>query len=171
MSAGAWISEDGTYRYDLRRSWTQLLDTTGTVCWVMLNPSTADAHTDDATIRRCIAFSKRSGFSGLVVVNLFAYRATDPKRLRLVTDPVGPDNDRVAGFWIRHLPCIAAWGSWGAKHYVQPRVEWFLEQARFSPKPVQCLGITQEQQPRHPLYVAAQTDLEPLNVERLRAAS
>jgi hypothetical protein len=53
----------------------------GVVNFIMLNPSTADDVFDDATIRRCVGFAKRWGFSGLVVTNLFAYRATQPTDL------------------------------------------------------------------------------------------
>jgi len=65
------------YRYTLRRQWNA--QKRGTLNWVMLNPSMADDIFDDPTIRKCIGFTKRWGFSGLVVTNLFAYRATDPR--------------------------------------------------------------------------------------------
>lgn len=67
------------HRYELRRSW---MGNGGLVCFVMLNPSTADDVFDDPTIRKCIGFAKRWGFSRLVVTNLFAYRATDPADLK-----------------------------------------------------------------------------------------
>lgn len=50
----------------------------------MLNPSTADAEIDDPTITRCIGFAKSWGFGGLMVGNLWAYRATDPKELKKI---------------------------------------------------------------------------------------
>jgi hypothetical protein len=63
------------YRYELRRVWDAQL---GLACWVMLNPSTADANEDDPTIRRCVNFARTWGYGGIVVRNLFALRATDP---------------------------------------------------------------------------------------------
>ena len=66
------------HRYVLRRAW---MGDSGVVNFIMLNPSTADDVFDDATIRRCVGFAKRWGFSGLVVTNLFAYRATQPRDL------------------------------------------------------------------------------------------
>jgi hypothetical protein len=66
------------HRFTLRRSW---MGDGGIVNFIMLNPSTADDVFDDATIRRCVGFAKRWGFSGLVVTNLFAYRATQPNDL------------------------------------------------------------------------------------------
>ena len=67
------------HRYTLHRSW---MGNGGVVNFIMLNPSTADEVTDDATVRRCVGFAKRWGYCGLVVTNLFAYRATDPKVLK-----------------------------------------------------------------------------------------
>ena len=75
----AIISDDKKYRYELRRIWkpkSQL------VCWVMLNPSIADANFDDPTIRRCMGYTMRWGCGGIIVVNLFALRATDSKEER-----------------------------------------------------------------------------------------
>ncbi len=59
----------------------------------MLNPSTADASVDDPTIRRCMGFSRRLGYQGMVVVNLFAWRSPKPSELSKADDPVGPDNN------------------------------------------------------------------------------
>jgi hypothetical protein len=51
MWRSATISDCGRYRYALGRRW----DDGPTACWVMLNPSTADADVDDPTIRRCVS--------------------------------------------------------------------------------------------------------------------
>ncbi len=56
-----------------------------------VNPSTADASLDDATVRKWIGFCKRWGASRLIVGNVFAYRATDVRELTKVNDPHGPD--------------------------------------------------------------------------------
>lgn len=90
----------------------------GVVNFIMLNPSMADDTTDDATVRRCVGFAKRWGYCGLVVTNLFAYRATQPKDLKnlLMTNggfmtAIGDDNtahlDREAH--MAHL-VVCAWG-------------------------------------------------------------
>lgn len=72
MRSHAVLSEDGVYRYRLTREWGENLDACKRVCFVMLNPSTADASKDDPTIRKCIGFATRLGFDALEVVNLFA---------------------------------------------------------------------------------------------------
>src|SRR3989449_11540410 len=108
MRTDACFSRCGTYRYALWRRWAAGPQ----VLFVMLNPSTADAQRDDPTIRRCIGFARRWGCGGIEVVNLFALRATDPRRLRYTRDPVGPENvahlARAAG---RASLVGAAWGA------------------------------------------------------------
>ena len=147
MRKTARISEDGRYRYELSREWDDALRT---LCWVMLNPSTADASTDDPTIRRCIGLSKRWGFGGILVVNLFALRATSPAELKKVEDPIGPENDEIAGFWIRHLETVAAWGS---HPLAKERLPWFTEQVKKAAHLPKCIGINKDGAPKHPLYV------------------
>ena len=75
---GAVVSDDGLYRYILTRTWDRSLPA---LVFCMLNPSTADATVDDPTIRKCIGFAQRLGYGGIIVVNLFAYRATKPREL------------------------------------------------------------------------------------------
>lgn len=75
---GAIISVCGGYRYTLWRRWSGR----PLLVFIMLNPSTADALKNDHTIRKCIGFARRFGYGGIVVVNLFAFRATDPDDLR-----------------------------------------------------------------------------------------
>lgn len=142
------ISDDGLYRYVLRRHWDTLTGV-GAPIFVMLNPSTADADVDDATIRRCRGFSETLGFAGLTVVNLYAFRATKPADLWRVGDPVGPENDSYLRVELgeRTGPIICAWGS----HAKSDRVRQFVDLA--ADKPLYCLGRTQDGSPRHPLYL------------------
>ena len=105
------------HRYTLRRDWNA--QGKGILNFIMLNPSTADDVFDDATIRRCVGFAKRWGFSSLVVTNLFAYRATDPKDLKrlAISNPtlaVGDDNDRILTMQAHIADAIVcAWGNHG----------------------------------------------------------
>lgn len=152
----ATFSPCRTYRYALTRRWEE--DDSDGVAFLMLNPSTADAMADDPTIRRCVGFAKTWGFGGLLVLNLFALRATDPKQLYGHDDPVGPDNDAVIGGWLDRLsgPVVAAWGVHGA--YRQRHAE-VTDLVRAHGKQLMCLGATKDGHPKHPLYVAASTPL------------
>lgn len=159
----AVLSECGRYRYRLDRSWDRDDHGLGTVTWVMLNPSTADASVDDPTIRRCIGFSKLWGYNALTVVNLFAWRATDPDELLVANDPVGPDNE--AHLIEATCGCdlaVAAWGaSWPRPMHAQAeRVGRELAAHADKEWAVRCLGVTATGQPRHPLYVRGDTALQ-----------
>lgn len=151
VERGAELDPTGTWRYRLWRRWG---GEGPTAVFVGLNPSTADAHVDDPTIRRCVSFAQGWGCSGLEVVNLFAYRATRPADLRRADDPVGPDNDRVLAEAItRGSPLIACWGLHGA---------WRARGAEIRTRlagPWQCLGKTRDGHPRHPLYLRRDTGL------------
>lgn len=142
----ATVSDDGLYRYVLSREWSE----GGFCCWVLLNPSTADAEKDDPTIRRVVGFSKSLGYGGAVVVNLFALRVTRPVHLLDHPDPIGPENDDRAGFWIRHLPVIVGFG---AHKLVESRMEWLDRELWMNGGPVRCFGETKDGWPRHPLYL------------------
>jgi hypothetical protein len=144
VSRDAVISTCGRYRYRLSRVWD---GRSLPLVWIMLNPSTADAVDDDPTIRRCIGFAQREGCGGIEVLNLFALRATDPRALRSVRDPVGPDNDR----WISevlhpHSRVIAAWGRNG--DYLG-RNKFVIRNLRAMGIRIECLG----DRPNHPLYI------------------
>ena len=108
----AVLSTDQTRRYLLTRRW----DDGPLMAWVMLNPSTADARTDDATITRCTRRARDFGaFGGIAVVNLFSLRATDPRALTNCPDPVGAGNDSFIVRTCRTAVLVAvAWGVHGA---------------------------------------------------------
>jgi hypothetical protein len=159
----ATCSRDGRFRYSLVRRWSP----GPSVAWVMLNPSTADATRDDATIRRCIALSRSWGFAALEVVNLFALRSTDPRALADAADPVGPRNDRATRRALgRANAVVAAWG-------VPPRaLRGRAEAVRpLLPPGTGCVGVTTGGQPRHPLYVRAGACLVPLDSLTQRSPS
>lgn len=147
MISSAEISACGNYRYALRRTWDSALPV---LVFVMLNPSTADAAKDDATIRKCIGYSKRYGFGGISVVNLFALRSRDPKALRSHLAPVGIDNDN----WIRRETAdlrnsiVVAWGT-NAK-YFPGRVEAVRQLLR---RELRALRITKDGHPEHPVML------------------
>ena len=75
----AVISDCGEYRYELHREWDK---DKGKVLFIMLNPSTADAHRNDLTTRRCMNFAKKWGYGGIMIGNIYPFRAKRPKDLR-----------------------------------------------------------------------------------------
>jgi len=139
----AVISECGQYRYELRRIWQPK---TGAVCFVMLNPSTADADIDDPTIRRCMGFAATWGYGGIIVGNLFAYRATDPNFLKIIQDPVGPMNDEFLKVMSERADItICAWGDHGRYLNRGSAILRLLDVPN-------CLAINKSGSPKHPLY-------------------
>lgn len=150
MSDAAWafLSDDGVYRYSLTRHVAPLTGD-GTCTFVMLNPSTADAEQDDPTIRRCIGFARGWGFEWLKVVNLFAYRATDPRELADVDDPSGPENLCTIAKVIGGSDLVVC--AWGAFPHWK-RVEHIALVLELIAAP-HALGLTANGSPRHPLYV------------------
>ncbi|KAF3884083.1 DUF1643 domain-containing protein [Tolypothrix bouteillei VB521301_2] len=138
---------EGNYRYLLRREWD---DNAGQTTFVMLNPSTADASQDDRTLCRCIHFARFWGYGSVEVVNLFAYRATKPRDLFQVTDPVGSKNNSyLQAATERAALVIVAWGIHGS-FLNRDRVVLSLISACQS---LYCLGQTKAGHPRHPLYI------------------
>lgn len=154
MTSGAIFSPCRTWRYKLWRSWDESLPT---VAFIGLNPSTADETANDPTIRRCIGFAKSWGYGTFVMLNLFGYRATDPRELYTTGSPelgltkdffVGPDNDShiltESAFASR---VVAAWGNHGALY---GRAKWAIDNI----SKLHHLGLTHVGQPKHPLYLS-----------------
>ncbi len=142
---------NGEYRYWLARWWACLGN--GRVLFVMLNPSTADATKDDPTIRRCIDFAKREGYTRLEVVNLYALRATDPKELKWHPSPIGPNNAREIETAAKMASAIVC--AWGNNAPAERAAEVLAQLRRDAHCPIFHLGLTKSGQPKHPLYLRA----------------
>lgn len=156
MKGEAFISPCGQYRYTLCRELDSNAAKHRTVLFIMLNPSTADSIIDDPTIRRCMSFARREGFTRLTIVNLYALRSTNPKNLELHPDPVGPENNIIVLEQIKcHDTVIAAWG---ANKFAKTRAAYIT----FFYGPFKCLGKTKDGSPRHPLYIKLDQPLEDL---------
>lgn len=156
----ALISPCGRYRYWLTRQWdpgAPLLPI------IMLNPSAADASVDDPTMGRCMAFARRERFGGILVMNLFAYRATSPADMKAAADPYGPDcAEHLDGVMQRSAeigaPILAAWRAHG-EHL--NRAKMVRIGAKSWGAKFVCLGTTAAGHPRHPLYVSGDQLLVP----------
>jgi hypothetical protein len=150
MEKSAIISECGKYRYRLERTWDK---SKTKVLFIMLNPSTANAIEDDATIRRCVNFAKEWGYGGLLVGNLFAYRSTKPKELLLAEDPIGPENLKHFNEMYKEAAVvICAWGNSGIVNKLGKKLTEY--------KPLKgwigflyYLDLAKDGTPKHPLYL------------------
>lgn len=159
-SKGATFSPCKQFRYVLYRIW----DTNKPmVMFIGLNPSTADAEKDDATIRRCRGFAKREGMGGMVMVNLYAYRATDPKELIRrkciglpLINPVevmGENNHHVMYWRNRSKMVIFCWGQNDGKLFNRGKDMNDLITDGL------CFGKNKDGHPLHPLYLPSDTPL------------
>lgn len=155
---GAVLSDCEKYRYRLERhvGWRGPVH-----AFFGINPSTADASIDDATVRKWRGFCDRLMARRFVVGNVFAYRSTDVKQLASVSDPEGPDNSYHLGRIIAEadilVPC---WGDSGkVPPSLRPTISKALGLLRGSGKPVKCWGITKVGDPKHPLMLAYDTPL------------
>lgn len=154
VTGGAYISQCTRYRYSL---WRDLPPGDGTVCFIMLNPSTATAWEDDPTIRRCIGFARRWGYARLMVVNLFAYRSTDPAALKTAWEPVGPENDEQIVEAVSSADLtVCAWGQHGRLFGREAKVRELLAGYELT-----ALRRAKNGSPCHPLYLPGALNPEP----------
>jgi hypothetical protein len=145
----ATFSPCRTYRYTLTRSARIRHAMKSTAVFCMLNPSTADETQDDPTIRRCRGYADAWDCNGVTILNVYAYRSTDPKALRQVADPVGVDNN----YWLAKVAAeagdiVCAWG----KHADRIRVITVADILRRAGARLWCLGTNKDGSPVHPLY-------------------
>lgn len=145
----AVYSDCERYRYSLTRVWDQ----GGTkVHFVMLNPSTATEVQNDPTVERCERRARALGHGGFRVTNIFAWRDTDPRKMRAATDPTGDANDAAiqnGAVWADVTIC--AWGTHGEHRGRGAEVEQML---RNSGAHLMHLGLSKAGHPKHPLYIA-----------------
>lgn len=159
----AIFSDCRRYRYVLGREFSSgpIVGTVGDVMrtvidsrfivWAMLNPSTADHEKLDPTLKRCEAFSRRWGYAGFYVVNLYAFRATEPTDMPMLdrrpsSRAIGPDNDVSIRFWTENRDVVVGWGNHGAAQRVREVAAALSRAAR-----VDCLAVNDDGSPRHPL--------------------
>jgi hypothetical protein len=144
MKKGANISIDKKYRYSLYRIWNDELPIVAFIC---LNPSIADDKIDDPTINRCIEFAKSWGYGGFYMLNLFAFRATNPSELTKVNDPIGMDNQNVILETITKVDkVICAWGNEGILLNQNKKILSIIENPY-------CIKINSSGEPSHPLFL------------------
>jgi hypothetical protein len=165
MNRKTIFSPDRLYRYTLWREFyavkasnPPLLPVEGNqahnfVQFIGLNPSTADETLDDPTIRRCIGFAKAWGYGAMCMTNLFAWRDTDPEKMKRSLDAVGGENDT----WLKRIYhhsgiAIAAWGKHGSFQGRGEFVKNLLQKSEAFPK-LHYLALNNDGSPKHPLYL------------------
>jgi len=145
----AVYSDCERYRYSLTRVW----DNVGTrVHFVMLNPSTATEIQNDPTVERCERRARALGHGAFRVTNIFAWRDTDPKKMRSAKEPVGEHNDQTildGVDWANFTIC--AWGTHGEHLNRGKTVIDLLEKSNAE---LFHLGLSKAGHPKHPLYIA-----------------
>lgn len=169
----AKLSADGLYRYRLDRGWPGGV---GRIVWILCNPSTADASKNDPTLRKVLYYSQLWGFNGLTVVNMFAWRATKPKELvaqmKAGVDITGPENDVEIRAALQDAQALVlGWGSLAPRlrHLVAERTALILAMVREAGISPMHLGINDDGSPKHPLYLANDTQREPFPQPALAA--
>jgi len=155
--SGAKFSIDRKYRYVLWRKWDHKSPKVKTVLFIGLNPSVANEHEDDPTIRRCKRFASDWGYGSIRMVNLFAICATDPGVMKKSENPIGGSNNS----WLLKMAdnadlIVCAWGNdgahWGRSHEVKKLLKNYS---------LKCLGLNNSGEPKHPLYIKADKEIEP----------
>jgi len=158
-TGGALFSEDRTYRYRLWRQWGQK-STRASIFFICLNPSIADETRDDPTQRRLRGYASAWGYDGYIMGNIFAYISTDPKALKTVADPIGPENDmHLKTMQERSEMTVVAWGTWGKLLGRDAQVLDLLQRRN-----VFCFGVNKDGTPKHPLYLKAHLNPQRLNI-------
>ena len=143
VNKNATFSDCRKYRYALSRNWNSKKKS---ILFIGLNPSTANEKIDDPTIRRCINYAQNWGYGSLLMVNLFAYRATMPSELKNVKNPIGNDNDlHILELSKKADLAVAAWGNNGTLLNRDKEIKKILPN-------LMCLKINKSGQPAHPLY-------------------
>jgi len=152
--SGASFSDCDLYRFTLWRSWG-----VGGYCnFLMLNPSTADAMNNDPTVERCERRARSMGFGGLIVTNLFAFRATDPRDMKAHSDPIGERNDdAILESACQSRMIVCAWGEHG-KFLNRSEAVMKLIRDKCDSK-IHAIAVNNSGEPKHPLYCGY--DLQP----------
>lgn len=150
------------YRYALGRTWAAALPL---LAWCMLNPSTATHLVLDPTLRACEVFSRAWGYGGMVIVNMYAWRATDPKNLprhgrRIAPLAIGAHNDEQLGLWTGGADVVLGWGKHGDPVRARSLFDRVFMRTRGARR-IDCLGTNNDGSPQHPLYIARSTERRP----------
>lgn len=155
----AVLSKCGQLRFTLSREWHP----GERVCFIGLNPSTADAVVDDPTVKRWMHFAEAWGYGGFVAVNLYPFRTSSPKECQQWSDfeRNGPDwyardaiceNIEIVAKEAKKASLVVA--CWGANPWDEFLIAEVLERICLYEEPhkdIYCFGVTSGGQPIHPM--------------------
>lgn len=150
MTGTATFDVTERYRFILTREWSA----GRYACFIGMNPSTATAEKNDPTVRRCIGYAQDWGYSGLLMLNLFAYRTPSIPDLfaarRRGQDIIGGIENSFEALdgYIEQFKCgitIAAWGV-----HAEDRGFAALRGLRSD---LHALALNKNGSPKHPLYL------------------
>lgn len=145
MRKSAVISTCKNYRYELTRKWRS---SKPRIVFVGLNPSTADASTDDQTIKKLTTYAKQWGYGSFTIVNVFAFRSRDAYAMLKVPNYFGPDNMKYLKEYAAYETVVIMWGS-KANEINRWRTQQVLNMI---PDPW-CFGKNKDGSPKHPLML------------------
>jgi len=149
VESRAVISNCSKYRYELHREWDKDKEK---VLFIMLNPSTADGWENDLTTIRCMNFAGKWGYGGLMIGNIYPFRAKRPKDLRKWTNNCGREEYKALFENMDHVRTMAdeadiivcAWGC----NYKEGIPEWIEE----LDTPLHYLELCKDgKTPKHPI--------------------
>ena len=152
------------YRYFLQITWDE---NKPALVFLMLNPSTADEKANDSTVELCERRARKMGFGSVIILNLFAYRATEPSDMKKYINPVGIDNDLVIEATVRAVVAsggsiICAWGNHGAH---QDRAKRVVAKLKAMGADLMALKLNTNGHPAHPLYLKYEDQPKPWDGE------
>jgi len=154
-NSGATFADCRSFRYALWRRWPSAGEHHRMVAFIGVNPSVANEYENDRTITRCINFAESWGYDGMLMLNAFAHVQTKLGSLKLANQHIGQENDAtMLAYRDEGATMVAAWGN----HCPQWRADTIT---KLLGRELQCLGRNTNGTPRHPLFLRADTKLEP----------
>ena len=148
MIKSAILSKNRKHRYLLSRIWDLNNEN---ILFIMLNPSSADEDIDDATTTKVISFSKKWGYGGLHICNLYTYRTSSPKKLFSVPkNKRGSNKNEIKKYAKKCSKIVYAWGN---KEKVPPWLNQMVPNPSF-------IELSKEGVPKHPLYLKSNLKLK-----------
>lgn len=142
---GADFSDCKLYRYSLWRIWDE---SKPFIMFIGLNPSTANADTDDPTIRRVKSIAENLGYGGVYMCNCFSYISTNPNFLKNESLEAMVRNGVIIARVAKSCAdIIFAWGNFSIVRDMglDQKLSEIFPQAK-------ALHINKNGSPKHPLY-------------------